>query len=94
MGENNKTEVPSKRRSCYDCEYCRGAISLWCLNPIAVKIRGTRIPGVFHCPYWKRKLRYDDGYGFDIPDSPNRVFRILKIVVKRMITKILDIYYG
>lgn len=45
-------ETPEERRSCYDCSFCKGYVSLWCLNEGAIKARGTRMPGVIHCPYW------------------------------------------
>lgn len=46
-GMANNNELPSVRRSCGDCVYCRGYISLWCKNPEAVKARGTAIPGIY-----------------------------------------------
>lgn len=81
MKEEN--EIPSERRSCCDCRYCRGCISLWCINTDTIRARGTRIPGVIHCPYWKREARYDDGWGFEIPNPPFRVLRVIRIVAKR-----------
>lgn len=41
------------QRRCYDCTHCRGATSWWCRNEEAVKYRGTAIPGVRDCTFWK-----------------------------------------
>jgi hypothetical protein len=51
MGVNG---VPDeKRKSCFDCNQCQGAVSWWCVNEQAAKARGTKIPGVVHCPHWE-----------------------------------------
>lgn len=42
-----------EKKSCYDCHYCQGSISLWCVNKEAVEYRGTQIPGVIECIFWK-----------------------------------------
>lgn len=49
----NKEESPEVRRSCYDCGWLKAYVSWWCTNPEAKRVRGTAIPGVYHCPYWK-----------------------------------------
>ena len=46
-------ELPNERRSCYDCCHLKSLVSLWCSNEQAIIARGTRIPGVVHCPYWE-----------------------------------------
>ncbi len=46
------TESPFERKGCYDCKHLTAALSWWCGNKNAIKARGTRIPGVIHCPYW------------------------------------------
>lgn len=84
----NNNELPSVRRSCGDCVYCRGYISLWCMNPEAVKVRGTHLPGICHCPYWHRSRWYDDGWLFDIPEQPHRLLRLICLfpyLIKRKI---------
>ena len=40
-------------RSCVHCRYLVSHISWWCGNENAINARGTRIPGVIHCPYFK-----------------------------------------
>jgi len=40
-------------KCCADCGWLKAKVSWWCMNPEAVKVRGTAIPGVQHCPYWK-----------------------------------------
>ena len=40
-------------RSCSYCKYLVSHISWWCGNENAINARGTRIPGVIHCPYFK-----------------------------------------
>lgn len=42
----------SVRRSCYDCASCQAAVSWWCADEEAKRVRGTSIPGVTGCPYW------------------------------------------
>lgn len=48
---NGNPDASNKR--CSDCFYCRGAVNLWCTNEEAAKYRGTRIPGVRNCHFWK-----------------------------------------
>lgn len=43
----------SSQRRCYDCAHCQAALSWWCVNPDAIKARGSQIPGVRDCPYWE-----------------------------------------
>ncbi len=46
--------VPDEqRKSCFDCRYCQGAVSWWCINEEAIDYRGTSIPGVHNCHFWK-----------------------------------------
>ena len=42
-----------QKKSCSDCYWCQGAVSWWCKNSNAVKTRGTNIPGVNNCNFWK-----------------------------------------
>ena len=46
-------EAPEVRRSCYDCGWLKAYVSWWCTNPEARKARGSAIPGIYHCSYWK-----------------------------------------
>ena len=48
-----KGEPDSVGKRCADCFYCRGAVSWWCTNKEAAEYRGTRIPGVMNCHFWK-----------------------------------------
>lgn len=45
-------------KSCTYCKYLISHISWWCDNESAFKARGTRIPGVIHCPYFKIDKKY------------------------------------
>lgn len=47
-----------RRRSCANCGFIVEYLSWWCLNNDAWKARGTRIPGVCHCPYWKPNKKF------------------------------------
>jgi len=54
---------PFVRRYCPDCFYLKELISLWCGHDIAIQKRGTTIPGVHFCPYWKPDWEYiEDKY--------------------------------
>lgn len=46
-------EPDSARRSCYDCGHLKAAVSWWCTNKKCIEWRGTSIPGVHNCPFWK-----------------------------------------
>lgn len=43
----------ANRRGCFDCRFCASAVSWWCVSQEAVEWRGTNIPGVHNCPFWK-----------------------------------------
>lgn len=47
-----------KGRSCAHCGFLVAHINWWCSNNDASKVRGTKIPGVYHCPYWKPDRKY------------------------------------
>ena len=47
-----------RRRNCASCNFLVGYINWWCSNKDACKMRGTNIPGVCHCPYWKPARKY------------------------------------
>ena len=42
-----------ERASCYDCTHLKAAVSWWCTNDDAIKWRGTSLPGVEKCPFWR-----------------------------------------
>jgi hypothetical protein len=47
-------ELPdANQKRCYDCWYLRGAVSLWCTNEDARGYRGTGMPGICKCQFWK-----------------------------------------
>lgn len=49
-----KNGIPdADKKRCYDCFYLRGAVTTWCINKKAKKFRGTTIPGVCDCQFWK-----------------------------------------
>jgi hypothetical protein len=44
-----------------NCAYCKhlvSKVSWWCSNEDAIKARGTRLPGVINCPYFKIDKNY------------------------------------
>lgn len=43
----------AERRACVDCGWLRGALHWWCMSEEAKEYRGTTIPGVHDCPFWK-----------------------------------------
>lgn len=49
-----------EEKGCYDCFYCQAEVSWWCTNQEAIKHRGTRIPGVTHCQWWKPCTKLED----------------------------------
>jgi hypothetical protein len=46
-------EPDVEKRCCADCKYLKAAVSWWCTSKNAIDVRGTSIPGVKNCPYWK-----------------------------------------
>ncbi len=58
-----KGKPDADNKSCYDCTYCQAAVSWWCVNVEAVECRGTAIPGVIKCPFWKAVKHIKD-FGF------------------------------
>ena len=42
-----------EERNCSHCRFCVAAVSWWCNNKEAVKVRETTIPGVSKCPFWE-----------------------------------------
>ncbi len=44
---------PFEKRSCYDCKFLKSALSWWCTNEDAIKVRGTRLPGCIKCNFWE-----------------------------------------
>lgn len=61
---------PFEKHSCYNCGDLHSYISWWCSNTKAIKIRGTRIPGIIKCPCWtpdwsvidKKYKTHENGY--------------------------------
>lgn len=43
----------SADRGCSDCAHLEAHVSWWCKSADALKARGTNIPGVINCPFWK-----------------------------------------
>lgn len=46
-----------RRRDCSDCRHLKAYVTLWCGNEEAIKFRGTSIPGIYNCKFWKISLR-------------------------------------
>lgn len=56
-----KNIVPdATKKSCYDCVFCRGAVSWWCTNEKAKEYRGTAIPCVHNCKFWEPIRLYSE----------------------------------
>ena len=47
-----------KQRCCASCGWMKANVSWWCMNEKARATRGTSIPGVHNCPYWKLDREY------------------------------------
>jgi len=48
--------APNVRRACRDCDHLISAVSWWCGCKEAIEYRGTSIPGVSNCKFWKPML--------------------------------------
>lgn len=44
---------PEEKKSCHDCRFLKGYVSLWCVNEDAAKWRGSKIPGGCLCKFWE-----------------------------------------
>jgi len=70
-------ESPFERKNCSDCAHLEGYISLWCTSAEAIEFRGTSIPGVNHCPFWKPDWKEIENkyktaeYGFRAENTKN-----------------------
>jgi hypothetical protein len=53
-------KADTERKECYDCKYLKGAMTWWCTNDDAVKVRGTAYTKVCNCPYWEATTHIDD----------------------------------
>ena len=42
------------KRSCDSCHYLIAKVNFWCSNEDAKEYRGTSIPGVCKCKFWKK----------------------------------------
>lgn len=80
---SNKEETPEERRSCYDCLFLKSALSWWCTNKDACKARGTSFPGVIHCPYWERDLKFNptEEYKQNKMDKKYNIAKAINILV-------------
>lgn len=47
-----------RRRNCAHCDFLVAYVNWWCSNNNACIARGTNIPGVCHCPYWKPDKKF------------------------------------
>ena len=74
-------ETPFTRKSCYDCGNIISALSLWCGCKEAREARGTILPGVILCTFWKPDLSYiDDKYKTDENGYIPKISRIKTII--------------
>jgi len=44
---------PFEKKSCYDCNHLKSALSHWCSSKEAIKARGTSLPGCIKCDFWQ-----------------------------------------
>ena len=49
----NPEEQACMRRSGPNCKYLTSALSYWCTNKACSRFRGTTIPGIINCPYYR-----------------------------------------
>jgi len=49
---------PYEKKSCAECGWLKASVTWWCKNPEAVEARGTAIPGIIKCAYWKPDEKY------------------------------------
>ena len=62
----------TERQGCPDCRFRLAHVSWWCHHEEAVKRRGTKMPGVKGCQFWKpaRTMKdltcWERWFGFDI----------------------------
>ena len=47
-----------RRKSCVHCGFLVAYVNWWCSNNDACKARGTKIPGICHCPRWKPNKKF------------------------------------
>jgi hypothetical protein len=45
-------------KKCAFCGWLKSALNWWCTNEEAAKARGTTIPGISKCPWWKPDKKY------------------------------------
>jgi hypothetical protein len=48
---NGKPDESQKR--CFDCSNNQATISWWCVSKEAIEHRGTSLPGIKECPFWR-----------------------------------------
>lgn len=64
---------PFEKKSCGDCKHIVGYVNLWCNNADAIVLRGTSIPGIVKCPYWKPDWKHIDKK-YKIPENGYKTF--------------------
>lgn len=47
-----------RRKNCAQCNFLVAYVNWWCSNNDACEARGTNIPGVYHCTYWKPNKKF------------------------------------
>lgn len=51
---------PFEKKHCYDCAFLKSALSHYCSNDEAKKMRGTSLPAICQYPFWKPNWNYID----------------------------------
>ena len=49
----NPDEKACMRKVGPDCKFIKAAMSYWCTNKACCRSRGTTIPGIVGCPYYR-----------------------------------------
>lgn len=91
--EEFKSISPFEKKSCYDCGNLVGHISWWCKSKEAIEYRGTSIPGIIRCKFWKPdwshiKDKYkteENGYisiSKNVKNKINEITNIFKKIIK------------
>ena len=53
-----KVKAIYENKQCAFCGWLKSALHWWCTNEEAAKARGTTIPGISKCPWWKPDKTY------------------------------------
>jgi len=75
---------PFDKKWCGECGHLFSAVTWWCGCDEAADFRGTKIPGVINCPFWKPNWKYipkeyktlENGYKSTLIDRLLNIFKL------------------